>query len=213
MSQQPPADITSPSKSTKFSAEIFLPLGNLRLKSNTSNQSPLIPKKQESEEEEELERSYSPSKYFGKRPSFEFKNLRNIEKPMLNRQFSEFKLKDPRQLEVERKASKEAENYKVKFKGEEIIENEAVDSMLDSKTLEKKKAGKPILKKAHFTDEVPIEKCFDPVIHAELIQEAVAESTEKKKEVRELLAKYFVEGWKKCENVEQKAIRFLQVKL
>ena len=99
----------SDSPSKKFTPEILLPLGNLRLKSNLSNNNRDSPgiKKQESEDDEDVERSYSPSKYFGKRPSFEFKNLKSIERPLLNRQFSEFRFKEPRGLNMEKKTSKE----------------------------------------------------------------------------------------------------------
>lgn len=201
----------SPSKSTKFSPEILLPLGNLRLKSNLSNNNRDSPgmKKQESEEDEDVERSYSPSKYFGKRPSFEFKNLKAIEKPLLNRQFSEFKFKEPRGLDLEKKTSKEPENYKVRFIGEEVIE--LPEAMLGSQTLEKKKAAKSILKKAHFTDEVPIERIFDEAYNQGLIDRVLAESSKTLRPVHELLAKHFTETWHNVEKNEEDAMQFLKV--
>jgi hypothetical protein len=169
-----------------------------------------VTKKQESEEEEDVERSYSPSKYFGKRPSFEFKNLKSIEKPLLNRQFSEFKFREAKP-EADKKVSKEAESYKVRFKGEEIIEPVDGENMVDSKTLEKKKASKPILKKAHFTDEIPIDNIFDKNYHQNLIDKIMAECHEHKKDFHDLLAKYFVEAWKMVEDNDAEAIKFLQV--
>ena len=200
----------SPSK--KFTPEILLPLGNLRLKSNLSNNNRDSPgiKKQESEDDEDVERSYSPSKYFGKRPSFEFKNLKSIERPLLNRQFSEFRFKEPRGLNMEKKTSKEPENYKVRFIGEEVIE--LPESMLGSQTLEKKKAAKSILKKAHFTgEEVPIEKIFDKAYNQGLIEEVMAESSKTLRPVNELLAKNFTKTWHEVEKNEEDALRFLKV--
>ena len=208
-SQNPEGKDESPSK--KFSPEIFLPLGNLRLKSNLSNNNKDSPgvKKQESEEDEEVERSYSPSKYFGKRPSFEFKNLKAIEKPLLNRQYSEFRFKDLRALDPEKKVSKEAENYKVRFLGEEVIE--VPDPMLGSQSIEKKKAAKSILKKAHFTDEVPIDKIFDKTYSQSLIDRVLADSQESKRDYHELLAKHFNETWRNVEKNEEEAMQFLKV--
>lgn len=199
------------SKPDNFTPEIFLPLGNLRLKTNTSNtQSPGLIKKQESEEDDEVERSYSPSKYFGKRPSFEFKNLKSIEKPLLNRQFSEFKFKEYNKLNLDKKMSKEAESIKVHFKGtEEIIE--VIDSMLDSKTLGNKKTGKSILKNHHVSIEEPIEKIFDKSINKEIIVNVLAESEKNKKPFKEFLSKHFIEQWKKVENNDSQAINFLKV--
>lgn len=198
----------------KFNAEIILPLGNLRLKTNTSNtQSPgLLNKKQESEEDDEVERSYSPSKYFGKRPSFEFKNLKSIEKPLLNRQYSEFKFRDYNKLSLDKKISKE-ENIKVHFNHkEEIIENEDPDSMLDSKTLGSKKAAKSILKKIHIEDD-PLDKIFDEKINKEIIDKILEESKLSNKHYKEFLGKAFIDKWRTIENNDEQAIRFLQVKL
>ena len=201
-------NIDSPSNQPKGSTpEIFLPLGNLRLKTNFSNstQSPGM-KKQEAEEDDEVERSYSPSKYFGKRPSFEFKNLKNIEKPLLNRQYSEFKFKEHK-LDLSQKVSID-NSKKIRFKGtEEIIE----DEMLDSKSFEKKTASKPILKKAHFTDEIPLEDIFSEEFNQTLIIQILEESKQNNKHYNELMSKYFVAFWKSVETDDEKAIRFLKV--
>ena len=188
-----------------FSPEILLPLGNLRIKTNNSNNNTnsMGLTKKESEDNDEIEQSYSPSKYFCKRPSFEFRNLKNIEKPLLNRQYSEFKFKESKNLENEKKIK---EDIKVRFVGEEIIEDD-----LDSKSFDKKKFAKSILKKAHFLDEVPIEKIFDKEINFNIIEKIQLQSRETNRSFKEFLAKEFVEYWKTVEKNDELAIRFLKV--
>lgn len=195
----------SPSKPNVFTQEKFLP-GAHRLKTNTSNNtnSPDL-NKPKNEEDDDLGRSYSPSKYFGKRPSFEFRNLKSIEKPLLNRQFSEFKLKD---YKSEKTTSKNLENIKVQFKvTEQIIE----DEMPGSKSFLKKKANKPILKKAHFVDEVPIECIFKKEINGKFVERIMEDNKIKNQLLEKLLATKFVEYWKEIEKDAQVAIKFLSV--
>ena len=89
---------------------------------------------------------------------------------------------------------------------------ELPESMLGSQTLEKKKAAKSILKKAHFTgEEVPIEKIFDKAYNQGLIEEVMAESSKTLRPVNELLAKNFTKTWHEVEKNEEDALRFLKV--
>lgn len=189
--------LNSPKKLNLDSNAPEIIIEGLKLRKDQSSNS----KKQENEEDDYVERSYSPSKYFGKRPSFEFKNLKNIEKPSLNRQFSEaFFLRQEKQ--------EKEENLKVKFVGEVLIGDQINN---DPFKKEKNTKKKTILKKTHFVEELKLEDIFDKDDCAEIINKIKQQSEEEKRDFKEILKINFFEYWDQHHKNNDEIIKFLKV--
>ena len=164
-------------------------------------------------EEDDVERSYSPSKYFGKRPSFEYKNLRKIERTTI-RALSAVQKK---RVEVENTPSsktydeeslspQDMENSKVHFSAHVLEDEKEVSS--PSKVVIKK-PKKSILKKSNFNEEIILEKIFNKDINEDFMDKLALECAKEGKHFSEKICKSFMEYWKNLSN--ENGIRFLQV--
>lgn len=170
--------------------------------------------KKETEEEVIDEKMYSPSKYFGKRPSFEFRNLKKIERTT-HRAFSAIhKVKDqyieksPTNVSAgDSNSIPDMENSKVHFSAQ-IIEDEK-ENILSPQIPKTKKPKKSILKKSHYNEEITLENIFNFEINREFIDKISMETAKEGKHFSEKLPKMFSEYWK---NIGQnKNTEFLKV--
>lgn len=170
--------------------------------------------KKETEEEVIDEKMYSPSKYFGKRPSFEFRNLKKIERTT-HRAFSAIhKIKDqyieksPTNVSAgDSNSIPEMESSKVHFSAQ-IIEDEK-ENILSPQIKKAKKPKKSILKKSHYNEEITLENIFNFEINKEFIEKISIETAKEGKHFSEKLPKMFTEYWK---NIGQnKNAEFLKV--
>ena len=109
--------------------------------------SPLYPP--ENEDDVIDKQSFSPSKYFGKRPSFEFKNLKQIE-GKIKRCLSQTQYKDINNKEIQDdnvSSNNEMENSKVHFSGTQIVELTEEEKLASPDLKNLRKPKKSILKK------------------------------------------------------------------
>ena len=212
-----PTNISSSEKDSSISKEPVEECKQLSL--NMQDLPKLIVNTVKCEDDEEtVEKSYSPSKYFGKRPSFEFNNLRKIERTT-HRAFSAIHKKREEQTEKspsnvtndEGGSEKDMENSKVHFSNQ-IIEDEK-ENILSPTTTEKKtkKPKKSILKKTHFNEEITLDKLFKDEIVGEFIQKFSLECGKEGKHFSEKLPKCFVEHWKSIGHDSISSILFLKV--
>lgn len=186
------------------------------------------------EDDDEVEKTFSPSKYFGKRPSFEYKNLKKIERAShrahsaipKNRAASE-KSPSNRTNENEESASQDCfenpmENSKVHFSEKVIgISDEETNEVLASVgvsvspdvvvTKQGKKPKKSILKKTHLSEEITLERIFNKDVNQSLIEKINQESGKEGRHFSEKIGKCFAEHWKSL--TQEDAISFLQVAL
>lgn len=142
-------------------------LANLDL--DKPNQEKEIKTDSSSDEDETLDikvQTISPSKYFGKRVSFDYHNLKKIEKPIPRRASLLEKIKENKELSS---LAKKGEKNLVKFeeKVEEIKVEEQTkitenkQNSIPSANQEKKKPQKKsILKNTCFSEEIDINKIF-----------------------------------------------------
>ena len=178
----------------------------------------LIPVSCPQDDEEPLEKLFSPAKYFGKCPSFEYKNLKSIERttqraqsaihhvPKIEETEKSFSNKTPE----ENNSQMEMENSKVHFSAQ-VIEDEAdgIISAVDQKPTKKPK--KSILKKTHFNEEITLDKIFKNEINGAFIEKLCLECGKECKHFSEKLPKGFADHWKTIGQDPNALILCLQV--
>ena len=146
-----------------------------------------------SDEEETIDvkaKATSPSKYYGKRVSFDYHNLKKIEKPIIRRASVFDTIK-------ESNISMEKEINIVKFdeKTEEIKSEEidkSIDNPLKNENLKKKPQKKSILKNTCFSEELDLDKIFtDKQFYKELIDKVKEECGQIQELIRDKLHNLF----------------------
>lgn len=169
-----------------------------------------------SEEDDAVEKSYSPSKYFGKRPSFEYKNLIKIERTTqralsaVQKKLDETEKTPPNKAYDEESSSQqELENSKVHFSAHILEEEKDVISSPSINSKIVKKPKKSILKKSNYNEDINIDKIFIQDINQDYIDKLLLESGKEGKHFSEKITKSFVDYWKSLSH--EHGIRFLQV--
>ncbi len=178
----------------------------------------LIPVSCPQDDEEPFEKIFSPSKYFGKCPSFEYKNLKSIERTTHRALSAIHKLeeneKSPLNKTLEENNSQvEMENSKVHFSAQ-IIEDDRDDKDAIISPIEQKPTKKPkksILKKTHYNEEITLDKIFKNEINGQFTEKISLECGKECKHFSEKLSKCFVDHWKTIGQDPNALINCLQV--
>lgn len=169
-----------------------------------------------SDEDETLDlqiKAISPSKYFGKRVSFDYHNLKKIEKPILRRTSLLEKIQEKKELAL---FAKKEDKILVKFDEKiEEIKNEEPKNSDSHENQQKKPQKKSILKNTCFSEQLDITKIFtDRKFYQEIIEKIEKECGDNQELLKEKLTGFYNEFLVKTlnENRKENIVNLLQVR-
>lgn len=168
-----------------------------------------------SDEDETLDlqiKAISPSKYFGKRVSFDYHNLKKIEKPILRRTSLLEKVQEKKEIPL---FVKKEDKILVKFDEKiEEIKTEEPKSSESNENKQKKPQKKSILKNTCFSEQLDISKIFiDKKFYQEIIKEIEMKCGDNQELLKENLTVFYNEFLVKNlhESKKENIVKLLQV--